>query len=95
MKKIAAVAILILIGVLIGRAAEWRPKRFEEIYSQVMPPTQGDNNAASTTFRVFHDTETGQEVVCLEGAVNRWNRVDSCYLTGRSWPERIPANPQK
>lgn len=48
--------------------------RFEMILDQYHEPK-------NHSFEVFHDKETGQEIVCVYGGLD----MASCYLTGRSW----------
>ena len=57
-------------GAVVG--AENHPKRFQPLLVQ-------DNER----FEVWHDTETGQEIVCATGGGVQMNT--SCWLTGRTW----------
>lgn len=59
---------LIFAGVAVGQ----NTPRFEHIYTQWV-----DAGPWNTCFEVYHDTNTGQEIVCIGGK--------SCYLTGRKW----------
>lgn len=76
---------LFLTVVFYGAAKAQIKNRFVEFYSQNVAPPSSDPDATTIMFRVFRDTETGQEIVCTEGAINRLNRVDSCFPTGRKW----------
>lgn len=88
MRTVVMLLVLTLLGVFWAADSSHAQNkiRFQEIYDESKPNAQNDSSANdSLNFRVFHDNETGQEIVCAEGPINRWNRVDSCYLTGRKW----------
>jgi hypothetical protein len=53
--------------------------RFQLIDDEVGPEPKGWWTGLE--FEVFHDTQTGQEVICIEGGYAE----GSCYLTGRKW----------
>lgn len=40
-----------------------------------------DMKGMNASFQVYHDKETGQEIVCVMDKL----AAPSCYLTGRSW----------
>lgn len=60
-------------GVLIGQTAT----RFDRIYTENINAPHGFSE-----FNVFHDKETGQEIVCVTGGLDG---SMSCYLSGRKW----------
>lgn len=81
--KLAVLAAFMMIATTLGAGERIR---FQEIYDEQKQAAPNDKDSGDElNFRVFHDVETGQEIVCAEGPINRWNRVDSCYLTGRKW----------
>ena len=81
-----------LIALLLAAAAAGytlpRP-RFEMVYTETAPNYRlgdpinrvGPDVYANDHFVVWHDKETGQEIVCLV----RTNSSPSCWLTGRKW----------
>jgi hypothetical protein len=59
------------------RYEEPKPRpRFEAVYIEKHP----EQGTYVDAIEVWHDKETGQEIVCIEGY-----RKASCYLTGRVW----------
>jgi hypothetical protein len=57
-------------------------KRFEHVYTS-QGIDYGINGFHRTkVFVVFHDKETGQEIVCVDSLEFG---AESCYLTGRKW----------
>lgn len=61
-----------------SKAQETAWPRFELLSKQYH--AVGDNNPWASIFKVYHDRETGQEVVCVTV-----DRGGGCYLTGRNW----------
>ena len=58
-------------------------QRFEIVSYQ---DTVGIGNVAKE-FEVWHDGETGQEIVCVAGPGGNSTPL-SCYLTGRTWGKK-------
>lgn len=56
-------------------------QRFEHIYSSEWIHVSGLNGNGDKLFSVFHDHETGNEIICVDD--NRGG--PSCFLSGRSW----------
>ena len=77
---ILLVLMCVVCGVLMARgnsrdSTPPRP-RFETVYIEKHP----EQGTFVDQVEVWHDKETGQEIVCVEGY-----RRGSCYLTGRVW----------
>lgn len=85
MKLALSLSACVLLVAGCGKVHADKVKRFVPIDEQVVPPAILDSDGSGLTFRVIRDVETGQEIVCAEGPINRWNRVASCWLTGRKW----------
>ncbi len=78
---LGAIGIALVAGIAIGQHSP----RFELIDEQkVLEPHSYIQ--LDTVFTVFHDRDTGQEIVCIL----RGDSYDSssCYLTGRRWGGR-------
>jgi hypothetical protein len=69
----AVIALVLCAGIVFGQA---RP-RFEQTYEQEIGGPMG------RTFEVYHDKDTGQEIVCARVSYN--SSGYSCFLSGRSW----------
>jgi hypothetical protein len=52
--------------------------RFEKVLDE-----KHDKDYWTTRFYVWHDRETGQEIVCVYNSYG--DGVGGCYLTGRKW----------
>jgi hypothetical protein len=59
--------------------------RFVMIDHQQIISFADDGAGDYIRFRVFRDTQTGQEIVCMIGDTAADGRAPSCYLTGRKW----------
>lgn len=74
---LALIGLTLVSGVAIGQ----HQPRFEQVYNQAM---KNDSLMGyETIFTVFHDKDTGQEIVCIMR--NSSTASNSCYLTGRKW----------
>jgi hypothetical protein len=73
---LGALGLALICGIAIGQ----HMPRFEFIYRQDV----GDDRSGPNVFTVFHDTATGQEIVCIV-ASSSISGSSSCYLTGRKW----------
>lgn len=70
-------------GIGMGSVIAQNQPRFEHVYtSPWIDYIIGGNIFRSKAFIVFHDRETGQEIVCVDGSAYA---AESCYLTGRKW----------
>lgn len=73
---LSAIGLALVSGIAIGQ----HTPRFEAIYTQYLEDRYGYGYISN--FSVFHDKDTGQEIVCIERSTYDSN---SCYLTGRKW----------
>jgi len=69
---------LVMIGMAIG---ESRP-RFEQIYYEDHYKNPFGSTMVPQAFYVWHDKESGQEIVC---AIGYSANPISCWPTGRNW----------
>lgn len=61
-----------------SKAQETQWPRFEFLSKQY--PAVGEKGPFANVFKVYHDRETGQEIVCVSV-----DRGGGCYTTGRNW----------
>jgi hypothetical protein len=81
---IVGMVLIILFAPHSLKIAAQQKQRFQQIDRQDISTSDNDHGYP-LIFKVFRDTQTGQEIVCMEEpGMGDWPSP-TCYLTGRKW----------